>query len=134
MQLWQFDQNGFEIRKRCAAIIECPECGKDVELVQETEEWHKQAEGNHIHWQYGSPEGECCSTLFVDHGGVIQMYELPDFPDPESVPGILPKVNLNIPMPAVKRPDSGIVGRVYNRPADQTKKPNLFDWLRLLFG
>lgn len=132
---WGFDADGYEHRNRCTEIIACPTCESSIRLNQCTEEWARQAGGNHIHLRYGPAMGTCCGVLFVDHGGVIQMYELPEFPDPDYVPGTLPNIPVNVPMPAVRMPAGGpIVGRVYERPLEQNKKTNLLDWLRLLFG
>ena len=62
-----FDYERHEHRERLSAITDCPRCGKRVELWEETNEWHKDANGNWVHSQYsGCATGECCGLLFAD--------------------------------------------------------------------
>jgi hypothetical protein len=60
-----WDADGYERRERVEAIAECPTCGRDVELVADTEAWQFRG-GRWRHTEYGPATGECCDLVIVD--------------------------------------------------------------------
>lgn len=73
------DEGTWRHRERVGAIAECPKCGEDVELVQETEEWQETREGSRVyrHAGYGPSMGECCDLLFADWWDGCFTFEAP---------------------------------------------------------
>jgi hypothetical protein len=61
-----FDAEGHERREACLALAECPVCGRDVELVAETESWLQGEEGRWHHQDYSPAQGVCCGKLIAD--------------------------------------------------------------------
>lgn len=74
-----FDAEGFQRKEACLGIGRCPECGKDVELVAETEEWVER-DGRMVHNGYGPV---CCDVLIVDSWDGCSAYDLSGDEDPE---------------------------------------------------
>lgn len=72
-----FDAEGYERRERVGAIAECPDCGNEVALVQETEEWTQRKDGRWRHSSYGPAMGTCCGNLIVDSFEGCEVYRLP---------------------------------------------------------
>lgn len=71
------DAEKYERREACFALVECPRCGVDLELVAETESWTKDDEaGVWLHESYGPAMGVCCGTLFVDSWDGMSAYKL----------------------------------------------------------
>lgn len=62
-----FDETGHERRERVDAIAECPTCGKEVELLADTEEWRQGEDHRWHHSEYaGCAMGECCGMVLID--------------------------------------------------------------------
>ena len=61
-----FDADGYERREACLAVAECPTCGRDVELIAETEQWVEDDDGRWLHDGYVPATGECCEVLIAD--------------------------------------------------------------------
>lgn len=61
-----YDADGHERREQCQAIVECDTCGKDVELVADTESWVQAPDGRWSHESYGPAQGVCCQNLYVE--------------------------------------------------------------------
>ena len=61
-----FDEDGHQRKEACLAITECPACGKEVELVGDTEAWTEDDDGRWVHAEYGPATGSCCDKLIVD--------------------------------------------------------------------
>jgi hypothetical protein len=61
-----FDPENHQRKEACLAIASCPVCGKDVELIAETECWTKDTEGRWAHDSYGPAHGICCNKLIAD--------------------------------------------------------------------
>lgn len=70
-----FDADGFQRKQACQGIGRCPTCGKDVELVAETEEWVER-DGRKVHNSYGPACGVCCDVLIVDSWDGCSAYDL----------------------------------------------------------
>lgn len=60
-----FDSTNHERRERCEAIVECDTCGKDVELIADTESWTQANDGRWLHESFGPSQGVCCHNLYV---------------------------------------------------------------------
>jgi hypothetical protein len=73
-----FDADGRERREQCMAIADCPVCGKEVELVADTESRFKGDDGRWHHDEYGPAQGVCCNRLIVDYWEGCFVYNLED--------------------------------------------------------
>jgi hypothetical protein len=65
-----------EYRWEVLAVVECPECGNDVDLEAETDEWTQGEDGRWYHEGYGPPTGVCCGLLLVDNFDGPEAYYL----------------------------------------------------------
>lgn len=72
-----FDADGRQRKERCVAIAECPVCGKEVELVAETECWTEDEQGRWAHEEYGPGQGVCCDRLIADWWEGTFVFHLP---------------------------------------------------------
>lgn len=71
------DVSGRECREALAGTVECLKCGKDVELVAETEEWVRADDGTWRHSRYGGAMGVCCGLLYAEQpDGRLHSYRL----------------------------------------------------------
>lgn len=70
---WRWWEDGQETRQQIQSIAECPECGKDVDCIAETEA--RTEAGEHI--AYGTPQGVCCGHLIVDGFDGAEVFKLP---------------------------------------------------------
>ena len=78
------DDSGHQRFEKLFAIAKCPDCGKDVELVAETEGWTEspfpeelQGPRCWVHMDYGPAMGVCCHNLIVDSWDGCHVYNLP---------------------------------------------------------
>ena len=57
----------YERRTQVAALVSC-ECGKEVELIAETEEWTESDDGESWeHSEFGPGSGQCdCGRIYVE--------------------------------------------------------------------
>lgn len=64
------DKRLVEHRERVLGIVTCPDCGSDVELLQDTDAWVELENGDGtivcVHHGYGPGMGVCCQTLLTD--------------------------------------------------------------------
>lgn len=67
------DADGHERREVCQGLAECPVCGRDVELIAQTESWVQDADGFWRHQDYGPAQGVCCQRLMAGwyEGGFV---------------------------------------------------------------
>jgi hypothetical protein len=93
-QAWTEDETGsYEHREIVGAIAKCPTCGRDVELLSDTDGWEeleppaalrRAAYANRqplpkvwLHDGYGPDMGECCGDLIVDSFDGCKVYSRP---------------------------------------------------------
>jgi phage FluMu protein Com len=67
-----YDDEGYERRERLEGIVDCPRCGKAVELWSATETWTYA----HEHCEYGCAMGVCCNLLMVDGFDGLETFKL----------------------------------------------------------
>jgi len=76
------DEDGvaWEHRERMGAVVECPECGEDVGLLQDTDMWTEATDAKgRAYWKhggYGPVMGECCNLLLADDLESIKAFQL----------------------------------------------------------
>ena len=78
-----FDAEGHERREACHGIAECSVCGKDVELIAETEGWTQGDDGRWHHLDYAPAIGVCCGKLIADWFDGCFVYDLSNTDDQE---------------------------------------------------
>lgn len=71
-----FDDERHQQKQCCMAIAECPVCGKEVELVADTEAWTEGNDGRWLHTEYGPAMGVCCDRLIADWFEGCFVYDL----------------------------------------------------------
>jgi hypothetical protein len=72
-----YDANGYQRKKKVAAVANCPTCHEEVALVAETEEWEQREDGIWEHVGYGPASGVCCDNLIVELSNGFEVYPLP---------------------------------------------------------
>jgi hypothetical protein len=74
----EFDDEGFERRERVGALADCPQCGAEIGLMQQTEEWSETPDGRWQHSGWGPAMGVCekCGLLIVDSWDGCEVYDL----------------------------------------------------------
>jgi hypothetical protein len=71
-----FDAENHQHKEACLALAQCPVCGKDVELIAETESWTADDEGRWVHDSYSPATGICCDKLIADWWEGCFVYDL----------------------------------------------------------
>lgn len=73
-----FDGEGYQRLERVGAIAECPNCGEEVCLLQETEAWVESENGKWLHSEWSPAMGVCesCDLLLVDDWDGCCAYDL----------------------------------------------------------
>jgi len=60
------DERGFPRKERLDAIVDC-ECGREVQLWSETDEWIEDEHGQKVAQGFGPAMGDCeCGALYAD--------------------------------------------------------------------
>jgi len=67
------DPDGFELRMRNSGTAECPYCGAEVTLIDETDAWVEEA-GRKRHDGYGPAFGQCLCEESLKKGAAIVDY------------------------------------------------------------
>lgn len=79
-RLWEkdhgYDANGHQQKTACRAVVDCPVCGKEIELISDTESWVRTNDGRWDHSEYGPAQGVCCDRLIVDSWDACRVYDL----------------------------------------------------------
>jgi len=72
------DDHGHPCKERVGGTVECPKCGQEIELLQDTECWAETEPGSGVfeHDGYGPLHGVCCDTLIVDYWEGCFCYDL----------------------------------------------------------
>jgi hypothetical protein len=62
-----FDSENHQRKEACLGLADCPTCGKEIELVADTESWtFDDMSGKWLHQDYSPAIGACCGNLIVD--------------------------------------------------------------------
>lgn len=73
-----YDRDGYERREEVAGTFHCLDCGAEVALLAETEEWQQDADGRWSHLHFGMPSAECCGHVYaLDEYGELMCCRLP---------------------------------------------------------
>ena len=75
---WKPSEDGYERRERLDGLADCPDCGAEIELWSDTEEWIQCKDGTWRHNSYGPSQGMCekCDILIVDSFDGCHSYRL----------------------------------------------------------
>lgn len=66
-RVWHLQRDGaYEVRSKTLAVVECPQCGEEVDLVGETDEWIQTSRRRWEHEGYACATGVHCGLLLVD--------------------------------------------------------------------